>query len=309
VYFPGSNPGSDTKKKTKMKGDISIYENPNLYKLIPIIITGGGVMIMELLRTGTKKLSEFLAIRQERRKVSNNSIDAASKALRELPFTNETEFFVPDGDAVNLTINTLGCMEVLENVFEQLIVSMDIDASVDFTNLEGSPVRSDLKFRDKTILMGVPAIALRSIEKDLVSIIKLLEKIKTLDPSMNWEVYDEAKGIFISVQDTPRFEPFPKYEVVAQATDKFPAEVRETHQLKRVGDVKKVVISGRIPFDTKREMLKVARELLDASRSSKTRANDRPIKVTRVGRIFTNLIMEPLVKRINEMSNNKEGET
>jgi len=264
---------------------------------------------MELLRTGTKKLSEFLAIRQERRKVSNNSIDAASKALRELPFTNETEFFVPDGDAVNLTINTLGCMEVLENVFEQLIVSMDIDASVDFTNLEGSPVRSDLKFRDKTILMGVPAIALRSIEKDLVSIIKLLEKIKTLDPSMNWEVYDEAKGIFISVQDTPRFEPFPKYEVVAQATDKFPAEVRETHQLKRVGDVKKVVISGRIPFDTKREMLKVARELLDASRSSKTRANDRPIKVTRVGRIFTNLIMEPLVKRINEMSNNKEGET
>lgn len=126
---------------------------------------------------------------------------------------------------------------------------------------------------DVVILHDVPVTFLLFLEKQLLNVHNLVEKIPTLDPGEAWTRSETANAWATPAAETVRTKKVLKNHVRAEATDKHPAQVDTYGEDVLVGYWSTVNFSGAIPESTKAEMLERVRKLQEAVKMAREQAN------------------------------------
>ena len=148
---------------------------------------------------------------------------------------------------------------------------MDIQIQKDKTN---QSAKADIVLDDgSTIYKDVPATTLLMMETKLSDVRKVFEKIPTLDAGTKWE-FNSAERLW-ETHPAPTFTTKKTFVplVLAQATDKHPAQVKEGYEDKPVAKVEKTIFSGMITSGAKADLLGRLDALIAAVKKARQRAN------------------------------------
>lgn len=142
--------------------------------------------------------------------------------------------------------------------------------------------RADVVLEDGTVLFSqIPATALLELEKRCGEVQELIKVVPTLDPAKAFAIDpDRAEGIYkareVRRQRTEKvFAPV----VMAPATDKHPAQVKELFKDVPVAEVIEQEWSGMVTPKTKGEMMERVEELRRAVKTARQRANEQEQEV------------------------------
>ena len=120
---------------------------------------------------------------------------------------------------------------------------------------------------------GAPVTYLLFLEKQLVDVITLAEKLPLLDPAENW-TWDATAGSWASnPTETTRTRKVMRNHVLVEATEHHPAQVQTYTEDQVVGYWTTTRFSGAMPADDVRSAITRARTLLDAVRRARETAN------------------------------------
>lgn len=175
-------------------------------------------------------------------------------------------------------------------VFEHAKAYFDLTAQKDNANCVA---KADLIIGGKTILKDVPAVTLLFIENKLKSIRNLLQASPTLDAAQVWKTHEAQKDVYESEPKTKVLKHSKTdWKVVADATDKHPAQVREVaiEQPMAVNTVKE--LRGNIPTEEKARLLMRCDELIQAAKQARQTANDASVDGSvRIGEALFNYLL------------------
>jgi hypothetical protein len=134
-----------------------------------------------------------------------------------------------------------------------------------------------------TVLSYVPVTTLLALEKKLVDFANVISKLPTLDPAEEWTWDDATNSYRTPVTETVRTKKTPRNHVLAQATDKHPAQVQMYNEDVIVGRWSTTKYSGAI-LETERLALagKVAR-LAAAVKVAREEANVTTVPDVKIG--------------------------
>jgi hypothetical protein len=143
--------------------------------------------------------------------------------------------------------------------------------------------QADIVIGDIVIAKAVPVTTLIFLEKKLVDIHTFVSKLPTLDPSEDWTL-DPNVGCFVSkVAETGKTKKVFVPLVLAAATDKHPAQVKEGFEDKVVGYWRTVKFSGALPAQQAADILGRVERLQKACKFAREEANSRSIDDAKVG--------------------------
>lgn len=151
--------------------------------------------------------------------------------------------------------------------------SLDVSAHVAMAN---TIAKADVVLDDGTlILKDVPATALLELEKRLMEVHNVVEKIPTLDPAKAFQPdADRGKDVYKARDDTKtRTKKKSVPLVLAAATDKHPAQVQLTTEDVPTGTIVTQEWSSLITPHAKAEMLDRCERMHRAIKSARARAN------------------------------------
>jgi hypothetical protein len=165
-------------------------------------------------------------------------------------------------------------------------------------NLTNTRALADLVVNGKTVATEVPVDELMGLEVRLGHLRKLLTQIPTLDASRDWKIDTSAavSGTWKTVRPvrTTKTEKITIPVVLYDATDKHPAQVKESSSDKVVGTFTQETVSGATTAIQKANVLAVVDDLLIAVKQARVRANQVDVINLDLGRKIADLIMEPL---------------
>lgn len=174
----------------------------------------------------------------------------------------------------------LNAAELLKDVSKVMTSLFDVTATKDFANCTAT---ADVVVGDVTVAKGVPVTYLLFLEKKLVDIHTFVSKLPTLDPSEDWTL-DPNVGCFTSKpSETVRTKKIFVPLVLAGATDKHPAQVKEGYEDKPVGYWKTVKFSGALPAQRVADILDRVERLQTAVKFARSEANSKVIESVSVG--------------------------
>lgn len=149
----------------------------------------------------------------------------------------------------------------------------DVIATQEYANCEAV---GDVKVGDVVVLSKVPVTYLLFLEKQLVDIHTLAEKLPTLDPGEQWQ-WSDAQNCYATVPaETTRTKKIPRNHVVAEATKEHPAQVQVFTEDVVAGYWSTINYSGAIPEREKHELLQRVRKLQEAVKFAREEANAIP---------------------------------
>lgn len=138
---------------------------------------------------------------------------------------------------------------------------------------------ADIMVDGRLILADVPVTYLLFLEKKLVDFHTIVNKLPVLDPATEWH-YDENTGTYRSTPVmTVRSKKVPRNHVLAEATDKHPAQVQVWQEDVSVGTWTTVRFSGALPADRVAELRTRVQKLQDAVRVARETANSTDINM------------------------------
>jgi len=150
----------------------------------------------------------------------------------------------------------------------------DLNALRDATNVNA---RADIVIDGKTLVRDVPAPHLLFLEKRCIAILELISAIPTLNPASTW-LKNEGSGLFETApEETLRTKKVTEFPIVAPATDKHPAQVKEITVDVTVGTWREVRLSGAVPAQRKAELMARAEQVQQAVKLARERANQTPV--------------------------------
>lgn len=152
---------------------------------------------------------------------------------------------------------------------------------------------ADLIVGGKTIASQVPATFLLGMEKRLNTLRELVLTIPTLDPNLTWtENANLRKGV---VQSQPienyKTEKVVEPLVLYPATDKHPAQVKETSMDRNVGKITLVKHSGMWTVARKAQVLSRLDELIEAVKRARMAANDQEVPAGVISQAMINYLL------------------
>lgn len=156
----------------------------------------------------------------------------------------------------------------------------DVLATQEFANCDA---RSDVVVDGKTIAAAVPVTYLLFLEKQLVDIGTLVEKLPTLDPGEQWEFSDAQNCWATKPSETTRTKKIPRNHVLAEATKEHPAQVQVYNEDVLAGYWTTINFSGAIPEREKAGMLAKVRKLQEALKFAREQANAIDVTTQKVG--------------------------
>jgi hypothetical protein len=134
--------------------------------------------------------------------------------------------------------------DVVDQVRDALAKLFDVVATKEVAN---TSARASIMIGDVTLLEDVPVTYLLFLEKQLVDIHTFIAKLPTLDPTKEW-TFDDAVGVFATpTVETVKTKKIPRNHVLAEATDKHPAQVEVYHEDVVVGNWATKLFSGALP--------------------------------------------------------------
>jgi len=147
-------------------------------------------------------------------------------------------------------------------------------ATQDQTNCEA---KADVKIDGTTILEQVPVTHLLFLEKQLADIRTFLAKLPVLDPAFEWH-RDEQRDCWATPPiETTRTQKQPKVVVKYDATEQHPAQTELFTEDVRVGTWATTHLSGNLPADHGRAMLRRVDQLIDATKAAREQANSTSV--------------------------------
>lgn len=200
-----------------------------------------------------KKHSEFFTghvrvLNRLKAEPEDVAIERAQRRVKELP-TN-----VPD---------------TLMYIFPYVEKALDLKLSKHLTN---QIAVADIEVGGTVIASKVPVDFLLDLEKAIPRWRKMFEEMPTLDPSRKWDV--ERTGVWKSeAPQTSQTEKIQYPVVLAQATDKHPAQVKEASKDVVVGTFSQTDLSGAATTEQKADVLAMCDNLLVAVKQARMRAN------------------------------------
>jgi hypothetical protein len=172
------------------------------------------------------------------------------------------------------TLVQLKVKDALEEAQRLFIQLFDTTATKEYGN---QLARADLIVDGRTLIENAPAILLVFLDKQLHEMMELLKEVPTLDPSDKWEL-DENDKLYKTVPvETARMKKLPRAFEKAKATDKFQAQVETYFEDEVVGYWTTVRMSGALPAEQVREMMRRVRKLQIAVKQAQQQANTREV--------------------------------
>lgn len=164
----------------------------------------------------------------------------------------------------------------------KLIAVIDHEATKDLTNMEA---KADLVVDGETIATGVPATTLLGLEKKLRDIRSVYDLIPTLDMSNKWQPSDGEKDIYVYVPPE-QYRTAKKTEavVMAEATDKFPAQIKDVVVDRVVGTFASKHFSGAVPPGKKAQWIENIDRLIEAVKQARQEANEAEVREAKIGK-------------------------
>jgi len=202
-----------------------------------------------------------------------NLLSGISRTYR--PNDEQGEQLPAESTKVQLNANDL-----LKDVAKAMTELFDVTATKDVANCQA---KADVTVGEVVIAKDVPVTYLLFLEKKLVDVHTFVSKLPTLDPSEDWTL-DPNVGCFVSkasetVKTKKVFVPL----ILAPATDKHPAQVKEGFEDKSVGTWRTVKFSGALPAQKVADVLDRVEKLQKSVKFAREECNSRPVEDTKVG--------------------------
>lgn len=250
------------------------------------------------------KLHELLAVEQTRSKAAelllNETQAKFGKAhfftgeLKTLKMLNES----PENTAIEAAAREekplpTTVVETLEYALEAWAKAEDVRFQINATN---QAAKADLLFRGEVVAKDIPVDELMGLEARLTGMRNVFAAMPTLDASKKWQSLDNGKAgawqtenIEQTSKTEKKFEPL----VLAPATDKHPAQVKEAYRDAVVGTFSRLSQSGAATSKQKADVLTVVDELIAESRQARMRANSTDAVKDKIGEKIVNLLLKP----------------
>ncbi|MFC6079881.1 DUF7873 family protein [Sphaerisporangium aureirubrum] len=191
------------------------------------------------------------------------------------PIDDEGEQLPPESTRVQVQAE-----QVLKEVAGALTRLFDVTATKDVANCSAT---ADVKVDGAVLLPSVPVTYLLFLEKQLVDLHTLISKLPTLDPSEAWALDENTDTWRTEPVKTTRTKKVPRNHVLAEATDKHPAQVQVFTEDVVVGYWTKVAFSGALPQRRVNELLARVGKLQDAVKYAREEANGTQVTDQQIG--------------------------
>lgn len=133
--------------------------------------------------------------------------------------------------------------------------------------------RADIVVGQEILAYAVPVTYLLFLEHQLKDVLTFLAKLPVLPSEDTWE-WDPARGCYATeAVETRSTVKVPKNHVLAEATDRHPAQVQMYYEDETAGWWKTVKLSGAMPAPRVRQLTERANTLLTAVRTAREKAN------------------------------------
>lgn len=161
-------------------------------------------------------------------------------------------------------------------------------------NVTNTQAMADVEFRGTVVFVDLPVDQLLGLEARLAKVRTLFLAMPTLDASKSWS-FDANAGCWIApAEHTVKTEKIMVPVVLAEATDKHPAQVKELAKDNVVGKFSLVKRSGAITAVQKAEAIKLVDELSVEVKKARMRANETVVANVHLGQKLLGLLMSPL---------------
>ncbi|SEG40568.1 hypothetical protein SAMN05444920_102903 [Nonomuraea solani] len=191
------------------------------------------------------------------------------------PIDDEGEQLPPESTRVQVKTE-----QVLTDVGAALTRLFDVTATKDWTN---TVAKADVVVDGQTLIEGAPVTYLLFLEKQLVDLHTFVSKLPTLDPSETWSVDENTDTWRTDPVKTTRTKKVPRNHVLAEATDKHPAQVQVYNEDVVVGYWTKIAFSGALPARRVNALLARVQKLQDAVKYAREEANGAVVEDREVG--------------------------
>lgn len=187
--------------------------------------------------------------------------------------------------------------EVATNVHDTLEYALEIYGRAEDLqfqkNLTNAVTGADVNFRGSMLFHNLPVDQLLGLEARLAKIRLLYLAVPTLDASKSWKL-DEMTGTWVSQPEYgTKTEKIMVPVVLSPATDKHPAQVKESTRDNVVGKFTNVKRSGAATAIQKAEAIKLIDELLVEVKQARMRANDTLVKTNKLGGDLVATLLAP----------------
>ncbi len=201
------------------------------------------------------------------------------------PIDEEGERFPSEKQEVQLRIS-----EVLKEMVAAISPLYDVVATKDAANCLA---KADVVIDGVTLLTNIPAITLLYLEKQLVHVATVIDKLPELVLTESW-TYDSNTDTFKTEPvETAKSKKLPKAFVKAPATDNHPAQVDVMMEDLLVGYWTTTKFSGAIPREKKRVLRERIEKLLIAVKTARETANQAPAPQVSVAKEVFGFLLAP----------------
>lgn len=188
----------------------------------------------------------------------------------------------PESTLVQYTVE-----DVNKDVIGVLTRLWDVEATVDVANRTAT---ADIVVDGNVLVANVPTTFLLFLERSLLDLRKYIESLPTLDPSKVW-TWDETTSSYRTPEViTTRTKKIPRNHVLAEATDKHPAQVEMFTEDVIVGTWHAISSSGAITQTRRRQLLDRVEKLRTAVQFAREEANTMEITDVNVGADLLNYV-------------------
>jgi hypothetical protein len=191
------------------------------------------------------------------------------------------------GEAQRLQVRLPEVLDALRGQYTRL---WDLTATIDATNCAAS---ADVVVDGETLVSDAPVSFLLFLEKQLGELHEFVTKLPVLDPAERWD-YDANVGAYATPRSTTvRSKKVPRNHVLAEATERHPAQVQVWQEDVPVGYWDTIRFSGAIPADRKSRLLARVSQVRQAVKMAREKANMTEVRQQQVSdALFAHIFAE-----------------
>lgn len=252
------------------------------------------------------KLHHVLAVESGIKHKAAEKLTAIYKAFQKPDaFNGHVKTFAPRFDADNQHFENLPddrknvqqhVGEAMKIIREQHVELWDLAFKRDVTNCIA---KADVVVDGNVILKQAPVTYLLWLGHQLDDLHAEVKKIPTLDPAEKWK-HDKEQNLFATdVSEQVRTKKVQVPLVLAPATDKHPAQVKEITEDIRTGNWKTIKYSSAMPTDERDAILARVEKLQNAVKQAKETANSVDVPDTAsAGTLIYEFVLARTVSRV-----------
>lgn len=233
------------------------------------------------------KLNAILAVEKTAKSEGEKALTEAYQTVQKAPLLSGiSRTYQPrDDDGDTLPSESELVQKNVEGVLESVSKGMERLFDVTFTKDSGNrEAVADVVVDGNTLLTDVPVTYLLFLEKKLVDLKTFVSKLPVLDPSVRWAEDGQEPGVWASEKTTTtKTKKVPRNHVLAEATDKHPAQVQMFTEDVIVGDWTTVKFSGAIPAARRATLVARVNALSDAVKVARESANATDVADRKAG--------------------------